>query len=75
MEQGTRVTRTGIRLIVGAVLGFAMTLGAGAQGSSAPPVTLPDGSKSQEGAKKQDGSGRPHSEETACRVRRESAPA
>ncbi len=32
-----------------------MNLGASAQGASAPPVTLPDGSKSQEGAKNQDG--------------------
>jgi methanol metabolism-related c-type cytochrome len=55
MEKGTPVTRTGIRLIVSAVLGIAMNLGAGAQGSSAPPVTLPDGSKSQDGAKNQDG--------------------
>lgn len=55
MEQGTQVTRIGIRLIVGAVLGLTMNLGASAQGSSAPPVTLSDGSKSQEGAKNQDG--------------------
>jgi len=49
------VLRSGIRLFISAVLSLVINLGASAQGSTASPITLPDGSKSQEGAKNLDG--------------------
>ena len=55
MEQWKRAKTAGVGMAAVAVLACAVSLGTAALAETPPPVTLPDGSKTQEGAKNQDG--------------------